>query len=202
MDKLLEWNDELGIGYYPVNNNGNVYDKAYFDKYVGYEELDIGKQINQFRINFTNTFCKEGAVLDVGIGSGFFLSNRGNTYGYDVNPTGIDWLYNRNKYVDVYLDEISYFKGLTFFDSFEHIENPWLILRRLYNQYVIMSIPIFKDKEHVLKSKHFRPDEHYHYFTHQGLVNYMSGLGFSFCWMSNQETLLGRDEIYTYVFFK
>ena len=201
MKELFLWDDDLGIGYYPVDETENVYDRAYFKKYITYEDTPIGKGINDFRVEFTNTYCK-GKVLDIGIGCGTFVGSRSDTYGYDVNPTGIEWLEMRDKFVDPYLDDITSFAGLTFFDSFEHIKNPRSILRQIKNQHVIMSVPIFKDREHALASKHFRPDEHYHYFTHTGLITYMHGLGFSFCWVSDNETKLGRDEIYTYAFFK
>ena len=203
MQSSFIWDEALGKGYYPVDGTDAVYDKAYFDKYVGYESTKIGEDINKFRTSFVNSFVGEGAVVDIGIGSGFFVKNRKNTYGYDVNPVGVKTLQDMNLFLDVYTGLPVTIKAVTCFDSLEHIKSP----ERLFNvipkgTFLITSIPIFRNKEHCLSSKHFRPDEHYHYFTHMGFINYMQTCGFAPCWMSNVETELGRDEIYTYSFIK
>lgn len=203
IDKFL-WDEQAGRGYYPVDDNTNVYDKAYFDKYVGYENTSIGEAINDFRVSYVNSFIgKSSEVIDIGIGSGFFIKTRGNTYGYDVNPIGIDFLRTKNLYIDVYKGIPDTIKGITCFDSLEHIKCLEGLLQLIpKGTYFITSIPIFKNKEHCLSSKHFRPDEHFHYFTHKGFLEYMSSQGFATCWMSTRETDLGRDEIYTYTFIK
>jgi hypothetical protein len=63
-----------------------------------------------------------------------------------------------------------------------------------------MSIPIFSGKDHALASKHFRPDEHYWYFTKVGLMGFMLGLGFTCRSESSFEIALGREDIQTFAF--
>jgi hypothetical protein len=52
----------------------------------------------------------------------------------------------------------------------------------------------------VLRSKHFRPQEHIWYFTREGLVNAMKACGFSLVAESDFETELGREDIGTFAF--
>lgn len=205
MDKFV-WDEGLQKGYYPVDEALEVYNQSYFDKYKSYENTDIGREINDFRINFVNFFTnKDSNILDIGIGSGFFLNNRPNTYGFDVNPVAIAMLKERGLYINPYEENLldKDISGVTCFDSFEHIKHPEGLLYEIPSRaFFIVSIPIFANKEHALKSKHFRPDEHYHYFTNVGFIAFMKDNGFHLLWTSNTETKLGRDEIYTYSFQK
>jgi hypothetical protein len=66
--------------------------------------------------------------------------------------------------------------------------------------YVFVSIPIFKDSDHILKSKHYRKDEHYWYFTDSGFKYFMDINGFDFIESNTMESELGRESIGTYVF--
>ena len=65
---------------------------------------------------------------------------------------------------------------------------------------MFISLPIFNNLSHVLSSKHFRRNEHFWYFTHDGLVHWFSENGFDFIEFTNEETKLGRDGILTYAF--
>jgi hypothetical protein len=203
IDKFI-WDEALQRGYFPVDDPVSVYNQAYFDKYKGYEVTEVGKNINDFRIEYVNFFTgKDSKVLDIGIGSGFFLSNRENTYGFDVNPVAIEYLKKEGKFLDPYEDDLFDISCVTCFDSFEHIKHPEGLLFKIpYGCYFICSIPIFKNKEHCLASKHFRPDEHFHYFTNAGFVHFMHENKFSLCWVANREIQYGREDIYTYAFHK
>lgn len=196
MGKLI-WNSKTGVGYYPVERS--EYDKEYFNKYFGYEDTKIGREINKFRTDIVNKYT-EGNVLDIGIGSGAFIKTRGNCVGYDINPQGIKWLNGRGIFFNPYDKDMSQIDGLTFFDSLEHIQDPSILLDKVHNQHVVVSIPIFKNLEHILGSKHFRPTEHYHYFTESGLIKYMEENGFKCLETSDGETKIGREDIYTFIF--
>ena len=63
-----------------------------------------------------------------------------------------------------------------------------------------MSIPIFEDGEHVLRSKHYRKDEHVWYFTARGLINVFADCGFDLVDMSRIETDIGREDIGSFAF--
>lgn len=199
MDKFV-WHEEFGYGYYPVDCF--VYNKEYFDKYKHYEKTSIGKNILSFRKSVVDPLMENGSVLDVGIGSGFFLRSykRKSAFGYDVNTTAMTYLKKRKQWIDIYGDSLSAINVITFFDSLEHIQNLERLFDRIHGQHIVISIPIFKDKDHVLRSKHFRIDEHYHYFTHDGFVAYMQSNGFTLKEFYDGEIKAGREDIYTFVF--
>jgi len=196
---MFIWSVEKQIGYYPVN--GPVpYDRAYFDKYVAYAETEMGRRITEFRVKLTNSVTR-GMVIDVGCGAGQFIATRGMeiTHGFDINPSSVEWLKKNNVYATPYRP--NNYDCMTFWDSLEHIASP-LTLLQYCKRYVIVSIPIFSGPGHVVVSKHFRPDEHYWYFTKHGLVEFMRMAGFSFVSIHDDETRLGREDIETFVFHR
>lgn len=190
----LMWFPEDGVGYYPVN--GFPYNEDYFNKYYGYSLTDMGIKITQARVSIVSRYYS-GKVLDVGIGSGQFVMARENTFGYDVNPAGIKWLEHKKYYSDLYGKKR--FDALTFWDTLEHIEEPDKAVKQS-RKWVFVSMPIFDSLSQLLGSKHLRRDEHYWYFTHDGLVNWFSKNSFDLVNCSNVENDLGRENVSTYVF--
>ena len=198
----LIWFPEKDIGYYlPVQPI--VYGVEYFDKYTEREDTEIGIKLNDFRAELVNRYTK-GRILDIGIGNGAFIKKRGNCWGYDVNPKGIEWLKKQRLFLDPYKErlDVNQIEAVTFFDSLEHIMHPSKLLQRIGKQVVFVSMPIFNSLSHLLVSRHFRKDEHIYYFTTNSFVNYMSLLGFKWLEFSNQEITCGREDIYTFVFRK
>jgi len=191
---LLKWDDEKGYGYYPVHLNGQ-YGKAYFDKYAGYEQTPLGRQLNNFRIDIVNEFFPDAQLLDVGPGSCQFVRST-NALGYDINPHTNEYLKSIGRWANP--DLLASVDVATFWDSLEHLEN-FEILDRI-KRGVVVTLPIFKDREHALSSKHFRPDEHFHYWTDDGFVLFMASKGFKFKAKTATEQMLGREGVMTYVF--
>lgn len=191
----LIWFPEKNMGFYPVKQF--PYDANYFNKYKGYACTEMGEKINQSRVAFVSKHYA-GKVLDIGIGCGQFILSRENTFGFDVNPTGIEWLKNRDLFNYLY-EKKKKFDALTFWDSLEHIEDPEKAIKRS-KQWIFVSMPIYDNAKSILNSKHFRKDEHYWYFTHKGLVSWFSVNGFSFVEGTHAETRLGREQILTYAF--
>jgi hypothetical protein len=177
------------------------YDKHYFAKYVSHENSEIARKLNQGRTSITEKYCLK--ILDIGIGSGEFIKKSNIfTYGYDINPVAIKWLMERQIYVDPYtnMPEVD---GLTFWDSLEHIPNPGQLLSLIPSgKYVFISLPIFNDLLKVRSSKHYKPNEHYYYFTANGMIGWMKDSGFDLLEMSDFETRAGREDILTFVFKK
>lgn len=189
-DKLA-WNEHLGIGYLEVTES--PYDASYFDKYVSYEHTDIGHDLNIARQTLAAKYPHD-ELLDIGIGSGIFIRDLENAYGYDINPKAVEYL----KSVDQWLEPRA-IDMMTFWDSLEHIPHPEELLQ-LIKKYAIISTPIYTDKEHVLRSKHFRPDEHCWYFTIHGMIYFMEKQGFDCVEYNRIESDLGREDIGTFVF--
>lgn len=191
LENELVWFARLGIGYFPVKDT--PYDESYFNKYAGYENTEIGQKINKARVDLYKQYGT-GTVLDVGVGSGAFIKEIEGAKGFDINPAAVQWLKEFGRY-----SEISDFDCMTFWDSLEHIHNPGPVLKHA-KKLVFVSCPIYKDKYHVLHSKHFRPDEHFWYWTKEGLQEFMMNFEFSLVESSNVESYLGREDIGTFVF--
>ncbi|RLC31992.1 hypothetical protein DRH13_02295 [Candidatus Woesebacteria bacterium] len=200
LDRMLEdnliWFPEKDMGYYPVKQF--PYDADYFNKYIGYAYTDMGEKINQARVAFVSKHYT-GKVLDVGIGCGQFILSRENTFGFDVNPAGIEWLKKRDLFIDLYDKKRKKVDAITFWDSLEHIADPEKAIKQS-KQWVFVSMPIYADSESLLNSKHFRKDEHYWYFTNKGLVSWFSANEFSLIEVVDVETTLGRERVLTYAF--
>lgn len=196
-DKFL-WLEQLGIGYLECTV-ADVYNQEYFEKYRAMRSSDIGCQLNQFRVELANDHANELPVVDVGIGDGAFLealeSTGTDVLGYDINPAAIRWLRERGSWADLYTKR---WETVTFWDSLEHMRDPRPALYHVQNT-AIISIPIFRNAEHALSSRHFRPDEHYWYFTEDGLEIFLARQGFTVTDVLDTETQLGREDIKTFV---
>jgi hypothetical protein len=197
--RRLTWWPQLGIGYYPVEAGIAPYDQDYFDRFDCNARTPLGQALMRARCDFVERHYY-GPLIDVGIGSGAFIELRNHlgqmTYGYDVNPAGIDWLEQRELLIDPY---VTAFDAMTLWDVIEHIPDFQLLLANV-REWLFLSLPIFRDAEHALRSKHFRPDEHCWYFTVHGLVSAMNACGFALVRESKIETDLGREGIGTFAF--
>lgn len=199
----LVWWPEHGMGYYPVDQSAGVYDLSYWQKYTEYDASPMGKQLTRARVDLVSRFW-DGFVIDVGIGAGAFVEawgvhTGGLVYGWDVNPTAIEWLVARNQLAcptEATSESVHF--ALSFWDCLEHIPEPDAMLSKA--RMVFVSLPIFDGPEHVLRSKHFRRDEHCWYWTRSGLIRWMAARGFECVECSAIETLIGREDIESFAF--
>jgi len=196
-EKGFTWYPERQLGYYPVSENGRpVYDQGYFDKYVQYADTELGRALTAARVALVQRHLPQGTIIDVGIGAGTFVDARrplAPTFGYDINPAAVAWL------GPLWRDPLAgRVDGLTYWDSLEHLAHPGQMLHQA--NWHFLSLPIFTGPEHALASKHFRPMEHYWYFTRPGLIRWFAELGFRCLEYSAMESLLGREDIYSFVF--
>lgn len=193
----LVWWPERGMGWFPAQPTDQTYDQAYWDKYVGYAETRTGRLLNAARVGLASRHIEDGhTMVDIGIGCGSFLEARPGTMGYDVNPVAMRWLKGRGLWLDPYEQEVD---AVSCWDALEHIPDPGRLVERVRTS-VLLSIPIFDSAEHVLRSKHFRKDEHYWYFTEGGLIRWFDNYGFSLEERSRVEEDYGREDIGTYAF--
>lgn len=212
-DSLIQgrfvWIEELGIGHFPVTAGAAPYDRAYFDRYCRQADSDIGRALMAFRCDFVAKHWA-GGIIDIGIGSGAFIEARHArmatdpgawTMGFDVNPVARHWLQESGRYVDVtdWRLRPECFEAVTLWDVLEHIADPRPLLARV-KYWAFVSIPVFSDAAHVLRSKHFRTDEHFWYFTPTGLIRFMELCGFETVASSAGEIAIGREDIGTFAF--
>jgi hypothetical protein len=196
----LRWLPELGLGYYPVQDGAEPYNQHYFERFGEQAKSDIGQRLMRARCAMVARHYNS-ELLDIGIGSGAFIEERahwrGDTFGWDINPAGIKWLKDRNLYRDPFGKEPAF--AMSFWDVIEHIEDFRPLLERI-RYYLFVSLPIFTCGEHAMRSKHYRPDEHFWYFTRDGFVSTIQSLGFVLLEENMIETELGRADIQSFAF--
>jgi predicted TPR repeat methyltransferase len=195
----LTWWPQLGIGHYPVESANAPYDQDYFDNFARNAQTDLGQALMRARCEFVERHYR-GTLVDVGIGSGAFVEawrQRGRSAsGYDINQAGLKWLREQKLLVDPYHTP---FDAMTLWDVLEHVDEFQRLLVKV-RKWLFVSLPIFCDAEHVLRSKHFKPQEHFWYFSRDGLVYAMRQCGFLLVSESTVESELGREDIGTFAF--
>lgn len=201
----LVWSPRLGMGYCaPPDGYERIYDDKYFNNYAQMKETPLGKKLNEFRVTFV---CKHSRptseVLDYGCGAGAFVHAARHTsdlhvFGYDVMEDSVKYLRSTFCFGVPNMHHAGW-DVLTFWDSLEHLQNPDEIVS-LAREWVFISMPIYNNGEHVLRSKHFKPGEHLWYWTSRGLIDFMDDCGFQCVECVDTETVLGREGILTYAF--
>lgn len=192
----LVWLPEKGMGFYPVDPADEPYDEDYFAKYERYAETERGRAITAARVGLVARH-HAGELVDVGIGCGAFIKARGAlTFGFDVNPAGLAWLSERALLRDPYRAPV---EAVSLWDVLEHLPFPAALLANV-REWVFTCLPIFRDEQHLLGSKHFRKDEHRWYWTREGLLEWFGAHGFRCVESSDAESELGREDIGTFAF--
>lgn len=191
----LLWSEELGHGWHP--RDAIDYGEHYWLSYLDRDNSDMGSRLTDARAQMVRQFMGDRAheVVDVGIGGGRFVDMLG-CYGFDVNERAIEWLEENGKYRNPYHGDTA---AVTCWDSLEHIPDPDALINAV-DEFVFVSMPIYADQADCLLSKHYKPGEHIWYFTEQGLVDYMSNLGFTCLLVDDVESRLGREGIKSFVF--
>lgn len=191
-DSRLAWFPEIGVGWYPVTEQ--PYDRAYWERYRAMDLTQTGADLTDDRLAWVSRFW-DGSVCDIGIGGGRFVAE-GAHRGYDINPDAVAWLRQGCAYHDPYETPVDV---MTFWDSLEHIHDPRPLLANCL-KWAFVSIPIFRDVDHILRSKHYRPTEHCWYFTTEGFIAFMERFGFRLAGQCNMEQNRGREDILTFAF--
>lgn len=170
------------------------YDSAYWQKYLVMDATELGAQLTRARLEMVRRHY-QGTGVDVGIGGGRFVLESGFN-GFDVNRDALAWLDSVGKYQNPYLNHPV---AVTCWDSLEHMPDPDHLLDCV-REWLFVSMPIFAGPGHCLRSKHFRPGEHIHYFTVEGFDRYCTGLGFKLVEYNKIESTLGREGIFSFAF--
>ncbi len=196
----LQWFNDCGLGYLPLVAE-SPYDQDYFDRFARQALEPIGQRLMRQRVDFVGQHMRHEMLIDVGIGSGAFVERRNtaaphSTFGYDINPAGIAWLKRRGLWLNPYHGPVA---AVALWDVLEHIRDFRPLLANV-RTWLFLALPIFADRQHALRSKHFRPDEHCWYFTRAGLLATMGFLGFELVTESEMEILAGREDIGAFAF--
>ncbi len=198
-DKLV-WLVQEEVGLHTRPAASTLYDEKYFRNYVKLGMTEIGAKLVAARIDLANRHCGNGHVLDFGSGSGRFVVERNkrgcDTTGYDIMPPAVAWLQENGYYENPYEADVP---AITFWDSLEHLEQPEEIIKRA-QEWVFISMPIYRDAQHILTSKHYKPGEHLIYWTHNGLIKWMKKQGFGLEEQNDMERELGREDITSFAF--
>ncbi|HEJ1456422.1 TPA: class I SAM-dependent methyltransferase [Pseudomonas aeruginosa] len=188
----LLWSEELGMGFHP--RSPMDYSGPYFEKYQALDATPMGEALTRARLEMVKRHIDPASVLDVGIGGGRFVEEAG-CFGYDVNEQANAWLRSKN----VFRDASFGWPAMTFWDSLEHIPDPEALVRSV-GEWVFVSMPVYKDQADCLKSKHFKPGEHLHYWSVRGLVGWFAKMNFGCVEINERESELGREGITSFAF--
>jgi len=143
-----------------------IYDINFYEKTLR-QNSATAEFINFIRWDWVEQ-CHAKTVLDYGCGAGWFRAFRRNgatVDSFDIMPvpqTGI----NHNEYDLV-----------CFWDVIEHLPDLAIaedLIRR--SRYTAMTIPIMPDDVELKTWKHYKPGEHLHYFTVDGIHDWMRNL--------------------------
>lgn len=171
-----------------------VYTESYFKAYQHRDRTDMGVQLTNARCDLVRRWYDK-TVVDIGIGGGAFVQ-ASDGLGFDVCQDAVDWLKDTGRFWDFpkYGAE-----AVTCWDSLEHIPDIVQFLEKV-SKHVFLSMPIYKDKQDCLSSKHYKPGEHLWYFTHKGLIHFMRWAGFDMVEYTDIESEIGRESIRSYAF--
>lgn len=189
--KSLQWSD--GVGFLSINKcpTKSPYNRSYFQEMEKLYGTWQGRALTKMRVKMIQksvSYRKEPSYcLDVGCGTGHFIKEVNRltdikAEGIDINELSIQWLHQH----DVRVSRMRY-NILTFWNSFQDIENPMSIVEEYQPQFVAMSLPVFRDKEHAIRSHYFKPKEVHWYFTRRGLLNMMEQRGYNVVFMNTEE---------------
>lgn len=188
----LHWLPELGYGFNdapPIH-----YGSDYWQEFRARDVSAMGDLLTSARCHFVRGFWP-GELVDIGIGGGKFCESA-DAYGFDVNSDAIDWLEENGRYRNPYTTPV---EAVTCWDSLEHIPDPAALLACV-RKWLFVSIPIFKNADHCLQSRHYKPGEHIWYFTEEGFLLWCAEQRFELIAKTDIESRLGRDGIMTFSF--
>ncbi len=121
-------------------------------------------------------------ILDYGCGTGAFLKNSNNgykTFGYDINP------YSAFRDKNVVGES---WDAVTMWDVLEHIPDPHRFITGMDTKYLMVLTPDATGLHGKLAGwKHFKVDEHQHYFTKESITAFMERCGFRVMEMNHDE---------------
>lgn len=170
------------------------YNQKYFEK--GYKNAPL-TEMAWLRVGliFNYIGLTNKPLLDFGYGFGDFIKAAGfagyKTYGYDVSDVEVEFDTIEN------LDD--YPSGrwgvVTMFDSFEHIHDLSIVFD-IKTDYFTITVPNFTnrlDEDNIRAWRHYKPNEHLHYFTSRALKSLFSRHGYDLVDVIDIEDLIRKS---------
>lgn len=197
LNNTFLWSEELGYGWHtaPAMN----YDSGYFAHYQKLDATPMGAALTKARVELVSKFTDPTQGIDIGIGGGRYVWESSSN-GFDVCPDAIEWLRSVGGYRDPYAcNSTGPVRSVTCWDSLEHIPEPEKLLAQVTG-WLFVSMPIYKDMQDVLTSKHYKPGEHLHYWTLAGFIAWCERQGFEVQEVNHAEEELGREGITSFAF--
>ena len=188
VDMMLCEEDKLAVC--PGASKTSSYNGDYLLHYKLYDATDMSRELNEARWEFVISSKPRGPILDFGCGASSFEKYK---------PVGQE-LYCYDPYfkcdygfLQVDIDTI------TFWDSFEHIRRISMI-PLIGARQIFISLPIIEEGARLYHWKHYIPDEHIWCFTHRALTRLLGKWGYEFVIRKDFEIVLGREDIWSYLF--
>lgn len=125
-------------------------------------------------------------ILDWGCGDGAFIRSKTNGHyvdGYDINPN--------SPFRDAALIGLPW-DAVTMWDVIEHLKDPDDFVRRLKCQWLFLSTPNVDGVNLAAGWKHYKPDEHQHYFSTKSMMSMLRRCGYGVHELNDNEGTL-RD---------
>lgn len=192
LNNTFLWSEELGYGWHTAP--AMHYDSGYFAHYQKLDATPMGAALTNARIDLVRKYVPPAHGCDIGIGGGRYVQTSCG-FGFDVCPDAVEWLRTRGDFIPAgYTVEVA-----TCWDSLEHIPEPEKLLARV-REWLFVSMPIYKDMQDVLTSKHYKPGEHLHYWTLAGFIAWCERQGFEVQEVNHAEEELGREGITSFAF--
>ena len=147
------------------------YGQGYLEKYIEYSDTPLGKRINETRWDVVQDVLNFGSVLDYGCGAGHFIRMAPEGFiasGYDINP-----------YSEFKANPAKRYDAVTFWDSLEHMADPWGVLKSLDTDIVFATVPNTSRLDFPINQWiHYRPFEHIHHFSEKSIRALFESAGF------------------------
>ena len=188
-------------------NTGNPFleDESLTKRFYDLEETPQSKGLSAFRLALIQSFWSEkGLIVDLGCSVGSFMKvaikHGYKAIGYDSSPFA--FLISSKAGLQVDQVDIQNLNGympqagcFTLFDVLEHIDDPFSLMSSIKRSLdvsgiIVISVP---DSTGVTRDKfstwrHYKPDEHKHYFTVESISRLLKKSGFSLLLSTNLES--------------
>lgn len=164
------------------------YGKEYLTNYAGRPTIEL----SWVRLAFLWLYAKEGRILDIGYGDGEFIKQASRagffTLGYDAHAEDIGVPTVKELHAGV-------FDIVTMFDSFEHmpdLNEPFKAAPRMF-VVTVPWLPAGVTDESIKTWRHYKPNEHLHYFTDKSLRAIFQRHGYGSVESKNVEDIIRRN---------